>query len=88
MLDNFSAEQARYFFEKSDDGICVISTSGELLMANPVAEKILGISASDHLKIWKSIPYVEENDDLIQMFIDTVTSKLQSHEAIVDHVNN
>ncbi|MBP5416414.1 MAG: PAS domain S-box protein [Clostridiales bacterium] len=88
MLDNFSAEQARYFFEKSDDGICVISTSGELLMANPVAEKILGISASDHLKIWKSIPYVEENDDLIQMFIDTVTSKLQSHEAIVDYVNN
>lgn len=88
MFENFSAEQARYFVEKSDDGICVISTSGELLMANPVAEKILGISAEDHLKIWKSIPYVEDNDDLIQMFIDTVTSKLQSHEAIVDYVNN
>ncbi len=87
MFENFSAEQARYFVEKSDDGICVISTSGELLMANPVAEKILGISAEDHLKIWKSIPYVEDNDDLIQMFIDTVTSKLQSHEAIVDYVN-
>lgn len=87
MFENFSAEQARYFVEKSDDGICVISTSGELLMANPVAERILGISAEDHHKIWKSIPYVEDNDDLIQMFIDTVTSKLQSHEAIVDYVN-
>ena len=88
MLESFSAEQAKFFIEKSDDGICVISTTGELLMANPVAEKILGISAKDNLKIWKAIPYIEGNDDLIQMFIDTVTSKLQSHEAIVDYINN
>lgn len=88
MLRKLTPEQAQYFFEKSDDAVCVISASGDLLFSNPSTEKILGISAEDDIKIWDAIPYVKGNDDLIQLFIDAVAQKLTSQDAIVDYVSN
>ena len=88
MLRKLTPEQAQYFFEKSDDAVCVISATGELLFSNPSTEDLLGISAEDDIKIWDAIPYVPGNDDLIQLFIDAVTQKLISQEAIVDYVSN
>lgn len=85
MLSN---EQVQYFFTHSEDSICIISNVGALLYSNPAAEKLFGISADEGVKIWEAIPYVEGNDDLIQVFIDSILSKVDSHEAIVDYWNN
>ena len=83
-----SPEQAQYFFTNTDDAVCVISSSGELQYANPSAEKLFGLQAGIKMKIWNAVPYVEGNDDLIQLFIDAVSNKVATHEAIVDYVNN
>ena len=83
-----SPDQAQYFFTNTEDAVCVISTAGELLYANPAAEKLFEISSDMSMKIWKAVPFVEGNDDLIQLFIDSVTNKVTSHEAIVDYWNN
>lgn len=81
-------EQAQYFFANTEDAVCIISSSGDLEYANPSAEKLFGIASDSGMKIWRAVPYVEGNDDLIQLFIDAVTTKIASHEAIVDYVNN
>ena len=83
-----SPEQVQYFFTNSEDSICIISSAGELLYSNPSAEKLFGISAKEGVKIWNAIPYVAGNDDLIQLFIDSILNKVTSHEAIVDYWNN
>lgn len=83
-----SPEQAQYFFTNTEDSVCIISSSGEVLYANPAAERLFEIPADSKIKIWKTVPFVEGNDDLIQLFIDSVTNKVATHEAIVDYVNN
>ena len=83
-----SPEQAQYFFTNSEDSICIISSTGELIYTNPSAEKLFGLSAESGVKIWEAIPYIEGNDDLIQLFIDSVMNKVSSHEAILDYWNN
>lgn len=88
MALNITPEQSRFFYEKSDDAICIISATGELLVSNPAAERLLGISSEDKSKIWNAIPYIKGNDDFIQLFIDAVTQKLTSQEDIVDYVDN
>ncbi|MBR3279402.1 MAG: PAS domain S-box protein [Lachnospiraceae bacterium] len=86
MFENIPAEQIKYIFENTDDAVCVVSSSGVLLECNPSAEKLFGIPAESELKIWDAIPYIEGNDDLIQLFIDAVAQKLTSQEAVVDYV--
>ncbi len=81
-------EQVQYFFTNSEDSICIISSTGKLLYSNPAAEKLFGISASESVKIWEAVPYIEGNDALIQLFIDSILSKVDTHEAIVDYWNN
>lgn len=83
-----TSEQAQYFFENTEDAVCVVSASGDLEYANPAAEKLFGISAESGIKIWKAVPFVEGNDDLIQLFIDSVTNKVASHEALTEYWNN
>ena len=83
-----SPEQAQYFFTNTEDSVCVISNSGEVLYANPAAEKLFEIPSESGIKIWKVVPFIEGNDGLIQLFIDAVSNKVASHEAIVDYVKN
>ena len=87
-MQDISPNQVKFIFTNTEDAVCVISASGELLYTNPSAEKLFGISANTNIKIWNAIPYVEGNDDFVQMFIDAVTKKMTSHEAIVKYVNN
>ena len=58
MLESFSAEQAKFFIEKSDDGICVISTTGELLMANP--DRVFS-PKEIYQAVWKEKPFGSDN---------------------------
>ena len=88
MFEKMPAEQISYIFENTEDAVCLVSSNGVLLEANPSAEKLFGISADSAIKIWDAIPFVEGNDDLIQLFIDAVAQKLQSQEEIVDYVSN
>ena len=81
-------EQAQYFFQNTEDAVCIVSASGDLQYANPSAEKLFGIPADSGMKIWKAVPFVEGNDDLIQLFIDAVTNKVASHEALAEYWNN
>ena len=83
-----SPDQAQYFFTNTEDSICIISASGEVLYANPSAEKLFELSSDKNIRIWKAVPFIEGNDDLIQLFIDTVSNRVASHEAIVDYWNN
>ena len=83
-----SPEQAQYFFTNTEDAVCIISSSGEVLYANPAAEKLFEIPSESGIKIWKVVPFIEGNDGLIQLFIDAVSNKVASHEAIVDYINN
>ena len=88
MFENIPAEQIKYIFENTDDAVCVVSPTGVLLECNPSAEKLFGIPSKSDIKIWDAIPYIEGNDDLIQLFIDAVTQKLMSQEAVVDYVKD
>ena len=88
MFEKMPSEQVSYIFENTEDAVCLVSSTGILLEANPSAEKLFGISAASGIKIWDAIPYVAGNDDLIQLFIDAVAQKLQSQEEIVDYVSN
>lgn len=81
-------EQVQYFFQNTEDAVCIVSASGDLQYANPAAEKLFGIPADSGMKIWKAVPFVEGNDDLIQLFIDAVTNKVASHEALAEYWNN
>ena len=83
-----SPEQAQFFFTNTEDSVCIISSSGEVLYANPAAEKLFEIPSESSIKIWKVVPFIEGNDGLIQLFIDAVSNKVASHEAIVDYINN
>lgn len=88
MFEKMPAEQISYIFENTEDAVCLVSSNGVLLEANPSAEKLFGISADSAIKIWDAIPFVEGNDDLIQLFIDAIAQKLKSQEEIVDYVSN
>lgn len=88
MFEKMPAEQISYIFENTEDAVCLVSSNGVLLEANPSAEKLFGISADSAIKIWDAIPFIEGNDDLIQLFIDAVAQKLKSQEEIVDYVSN
>ena len=81
-------DQVKYIFENTQDAVCIVSSTGDLQYANPSAEKLFGIPADSGMKIWKAVPFVEGNDDLIQLFIDAVTNKVASHEALAEYWNN
>ncbi|MCR5542838.1 MAG: PAS domain-containing protein [Eubacterium sp.] len=88
MSQDLSTNKISFIIKNTDDAICIISSSGNLLFTNPAAEELFGISAENNMKIWKAIPYVSTNDDLLQIFIDAVSQKMNSHEGIVDYTNN
>ena len=76
-----------YVFKNMEDAVCITGKTGDLYYFNDAAEKLLGFSA-EHIgkeKIWKTIPYVETNDNLIQMFIDATVAKEKTIQDIVSY---
>ncbi len=80
--------QMQYILSNMDDAVCLTAANGELIYANTAAEKLFGIRADRHIKIWNAIPYEASNDALIQLFIDSVMEKKQSIRSEVDYTNN
>ena len=91
MIINKDFDIISFIFESMEDSVCVINKYGELLYSNPAAEKLLGLqsfSEDTGKKIWEAIPYVERNDDLIQLFIEAVSRKEPFRQVLVDYENN
>ena len=88
MNQELNADRIRYIFNNMDDAVCMTGMSGEIVYANPSAERLFGFQLRESIKIWEAIPYVEENDKLIQLFIDGVMEKKKSIRSLVDYVNN
>ena len=83
-----SLENFRYILRNMEDAVCLTSMDGELLYANAAGEKLLGIKPESHLKIWERIPFIEQNDELIELFIKSVMDKQHKQQrAVVDYVN-
>ena len=86
-MTEINANQLKYIFMNMDDAVCATKINGELIYANPAARELFGLSGEETSKLWKAIPLVEENDALIQLFIDGIMKKKKSFRSLVDYVN-
>ena len=80
--------QMDYILKSMNEAVCLTGMDGELIYANRAAEKLFGIHADDHKRIWDAIPFEAGNDALIQLFIDGVSEKKGSRRSLVDYINN
>ena len=83
-----TGNQMNFILESMHEAVCLTGMDGQLVYANRAAEKLFGIHAEDHKRIWDAIPFEAENDALIQLFIDGVAEKKGSLRSMVDYVNN
>lgn len=88
MLSELLQSRVHYILNNMEDAVCLTEMNGELVYANPAAERLFGLDMNGRAKIWDAIPYVEGNDALIQLFIDGVMEKKKPLRAVVDYVNN
>ena len=75
-------------FKYMDDSVCITTKKGELTYLNDSAKALFDLTEFTDEKIWKLIPYVETNDDLIQLFIDATTAKEKTQQKIVEYEKN
>ncbi len=89
MQNNHDPNPIPYILENMGDAVCVTNRRGELQYMNPAAEKLLGISFSRGKvkKIWEAIPFVEANDDLIQLFVQAIQEGENSRQVLVKYEN-
>lgn len=87
-LMKLSPEQIQYILMNTEDAVCLTGMGGELLYSNAAAEKLFGIHADGHTKIWNAIPIEAGNDALVQLFINGVMEKKDSLRSLVDYINN
>ena len=83
-----TADQMNYILRSMNEAVCLAGKDGELIYANHAAEKLFGIRAGNHQRIWDAIPFKPENDALIQLFLDSVVRKKGSMRSMADYVNN
>ena len=82
-----TADQMNYILRSMNEAVCLAGKDGELIYANHAAEKLFGIQAGNHQRIWDAIPFEAENDALIQLFLDSVVRKKGSMRSMADYVN-
>ncbi len=89
METELSQVDSEFIFTNMKDAVCVMGRWGELIYTNPAAQSLfdIGVYQPKGQKIWKSIPYKEKNDDLIQLFIDCAEQKKTYHQGYVDYEN-
>jgi adenylate cyclase len=83
-------QMIHYVFDNMDDAVFVTGKQGTIRYANPAAEQLLCMPQNYEsvLKIWEVIPFVEENDELIQVFLDAVQTGVDQHSKAVTFKNN
>ena len=91
MEQNLNSSQLEYVFRNMDDSVCVTTKTGVLSYYNNAAKNLFSIkenAADKEIKIWSVIPYVERNDNLIQLFIDAIAAKESTFHDIVEYEKN
>ena len=88
MISKKSVDRVEYIFKNMEDAVFAVNMAGDLIYTNPAANRLFGLTPDSHGKIWDSVPFVEGNDALVQLFIDGVMEKKKSVQALVDYVNN
>ena len=83
MLSDLSMQMIHYVFDNMDDAVFVTGKQGTIRYANPAAKQIMSLPPDyeSSMKIWKAIPLVEENDDLIQLFLDAIQTGKDQHST-------
>ena len=83
MTADLESEMLRIIFNSTDDCVFVTEKDGALIHINPAAKNLFGIPAGEGpgKKIWEFIPIIEQNDNIIQLFIDGVREKRKTHQA-------
>lgn len=89
MISRISQDQMEYILSNMDDAVCITTARGVLIYANAAARQLFGFDEDigEETKIWEAIPYVPENDGLVQMFIDGIMEKRASFHSLVPYVN-
>ncbi len=87
MLSDHMTEWIQYILANMEDAVLLTGSGGKVLFANPAADKLFGLEVRGRDRIWDAIPYVEENDAFIQLFIDGGTERKKSFNSLVDYVN-
>ena len=84
-----NAKNMQFITDNMEDAVCVTTKSGYLQFANAAAMTLLGITSEEipEKRIWELFPLVEENDNLIQLFIDAMTTGENTREQLVNYVN-
>ena len=79
-----------FIFNNTDDAVFITEKDGTLDFVNPAAGALFGIPSEirQYKKIWDYVPIVQQNDELVQLFIDGVREKRKTHRALVDFINN
>lgn len=90
MLSNLSMQMIRYVFDNMDDAVFVTGKRGTIRYANPAAKQMLSLPPDyeSSMKIWEAIPLVEENDELIQLFLDAIQTGKDQHSTAVTFRDN
>ena len=88
MQSKLIMERIRYIFTHMKDAVCLCNMNGELIYANPAADTLFSLHMDRSALIWKEIPFVAENDGLIQLFIDGILQKKKAVSSMVTYVNN
>ena len=88
MPSDLEQERIRYIFTNMKDAVCLCNMTGDLIDANPAAERLFGLDLTRSAKIWNAIPFIEGNDDLIQLFIDGARYRKKTQSSVVAYVNN
>ncbi len=81
------SDHMQYILANMEDAVLLTGSGGKVLFANPAAEKLFGLDVRGRDRLWDAIPYVEENDAFIQLFIDGGTERKKSFHSLVDYVN-
>ena len=79
-----------FIFGSMDDAVCVTEKNGALLYINPAAAELFGIPPESYegKKIFESIPLIQRNDNLVEVFIEALQNTSSTQQKLVEYVNN
>ena len=87
MLEALTLESIRYILMNMEDAVCLTDRHGVLKFFNPAAKNLLDLpdGAEGKMKIWEIIPFVEANDDLVELFVAAVQNRAAQRQKVVGY---
>ena len=81
--------QLRFILSTIEDALIITGGTGHILYINPAAEELLGTTKDGIRKkrLWEVIPFVEQNDEFMQTFLNTYKTKKRCRHKLLDYEN-